>query len=182
MFVILVGNIHTPEKPLLLRKKLFSCYVPKYLGLPVLIKYFCQIYFFLCYRNFVSLLHLQYMKIHIEAFPQSSFVTFVNPVTVLGAEPGFTWHRIKPERVVESNLHNIPGFVSKVQNKPGDRYNVLGTRWLLNRDTYNVLLGMVVLNRYSLVKQTSVWKQTEKKNLQSTTFTLFCFFKRTRHI
>ena len=49
--------------------------------------------FLLFYLNFGPLLHLQYMNIHIEAFPQSyrygkyiSFETLVTPVTVLGAE------------------------------------------------------------------------------------------------
>ena len=36
----------------------------------------------------------------------------------------------------------------KMQSKHGDRYHVLGTRQLLNRDRYNVLFGMFVSNRY----------------------------------
>ena len=69
----------------------------------------------------------------------------------------------------------------KVQSKHGDRYNVLGTIWLLNRDRYNVLFGMVVSNRYSFVKQIFVWNQTEKKKPQRTTFTLFCLYKISRY-
>ena len=53
----------------------------------------------------------------------------------------------------------------KVQSKHRDRYHVLGTRKLLNRDRYNVLFGMSVSNRYSFVKQISIWNQTEKKKL-----------------
>ena len=69
----------------------------------------------------------------------------------------------------------------KVQSKHGDRYHVLGTRQLLNRDRYNVLFGMLVSNRYSFVKQISVWNQTEKKKLQGTTFTLFFLYKSARY-
>ena len=39
---------------------------------------------------------------------------------------------------------------------------------------------MLVLNRYSFVKQISVWNQTEKMKLQSITFTLFSPFKSAR--
>ena len=49
--------------------------------------------FLLFYPNFGPLLHLQYMKTHIEAFPQScrwgeylSFAILVNPITVLENE------------------------------------------------------------------------------------------------
>ena len=69
----------------------------------------------------------------------------------------------------------------KVQSKHGDRYHVLGTRQLLNRDRYNVLFGMLVSNRYSFVKQISVWNQTEKKKLQGTIFTLFFLYKSARY-
>ena len=47
----------------------------------------------LCYLRFGPLLHLQYMQIHIEAFPQNcrhgkylSCATLVTPINVLGAE------------------------------------------------------------------------------------------------
>ena len=49
--------------------------------------------FLLFYPNFKPLLHLQYMKIHIEALPQSCrygkyilFATLVTPITFFGAE------------------------------------------------------------------------------------------------
>ena len=75
---------------------------PKYLGLPLLTKYFVKKclsvswgrpQFLLFYPNFGPLLHLQYMKIHKNTFPWSrrygkylSFATLVTPITVLGAE------------------------------------------------------------------------------------------------
>ena len=81
---------------------LFFCFVPKYLGIPVLTKYFVKICLFvswgrlnflLFYLNFRPLLHPQYMKILIKAFQQScrygkylSFATLDTPVAVLGAE------------------------------------------------------------------------------------------------
>ena len=65
----------------------------------------------------------------------------------------------------------------KMQSKHGVRYHVLGTRQLLNRDRYKVLSGMLISNRYSFVKQISVWNQTEKNKLQGTTFTLFFLYK-----
>ena len=44
--------------------------------------------FLLFYPNFGPLLHLQYLKIHKKAFPQSylSFAALVTPITFLGAE------------------------------------------------------------------------------------------------
>ena len=69
----------------------------------------------------------------------------------------------------------------KVQNKHGDRYHVLGTRQLLNRDRYNVLFGMLVSNRYLFVKQISVWNQTEKNKPQGTTFSLFFLYKSAKY-
>ena len=80
----------------------FCFFPPKYLGLQVLTKYFVKHCLFLSwerpqfslfYPNFGPLLHLQYMKIHKKAFPQScrygkylSFATLVTHITVLGAE------------------------------------------------------------------------------------------------
>ena len=69
----------------------------------------------------------------------------------------------------------------KKQSKHGDRYHVLVTRQLLNRDRYNVLFGMLVSNRYPFVKQISVWNQTEKKELKGTTFTLFFLYQSARY-
>ena len=85
-------------------------------------------------------------------------------------------------RVVESNLNKSQVLCPKVQSKHGDRYHVSGTRQFLNRDRYNVLFGMLVSNRYSFVKQISVWNQTEKKKLQGTTFTLFFLYKSARYM
>ena len=81
---------------------LVFCFSPKYLGFTVLTKYFIKNYLFLSwgrpqfslfYPNFGPLLHLQYMKIHKTAFPQScrygkyrSFATLFTHITVLGAE------------------------------------------------------------------------------------------------
>ena len=76
---------------------------PKYLGLPVLTKYFVKkniclcpeegLNFLLFYPNFGPLLHLQCLKINIKAFPQRyrygkylSFATLVTPITELGDE------------------------------------------------------------------------------------------------
>ena len=89
----------------LLGKQLFPCFVPKYLGLPVLTKYFvkncsfvswAKYQFSLFYFNFGPLLHLQYLKIHMEAFPQSwrygkylSFATKVNPAQLF-------WDQTRP--------------------------------------------------------------------------------------
>ena len=53
----------------------------------------------------------------------------------------------------------------KVQSKNVYRYDVLGTRQLLNRDRYIVLFGILVSNIYMFVKQISAWNQTEKKKL-----------------
>ena len=82
-------------------KNLYSVFSPKYLGLPVLTKYFVpkklfvswgRPSFLLFYLNFGPLLHLQYMKFTKKAFLQScrygkycSFATLVTPITVLGA-------------------------------------------------------------------------------------------------
>ena len=80
----------------------YSVCFPKYLGLPVLKKYFVKNCLFvswgrpqfsLFYPNIGPLLHLQYLKIHKKALPQSyrygkylSFAALVTPITFLGAE------------------------------------------------------------------------------------------------
>ena len=71
------------------------------------------------------------------------------------------------------NLYNRPGFVyledyqtfrrihcvaSKKHIKHGDWYDVLYTRWLSNRDRYQVLFGILVSNRYSFTKQILVYQ------------------------
>ena len=78
---------------------LFFCFLPKYLGIPVLTKYFVNIcllvswgkpQFLLFYLNFRPIVHPKYIKIHIKAFCRYqkylSFATVDTPVTVLGAE------------------------------------------------------------------------------------------------
>ena len=79
---------------------LFFCFVPKYLGIPVLTKYFATIWLFLSwgrppfllfYPNFRPFLHPKYIKNLIKAFLQNcrygkylSFATLHTTVTELG--------------------------------------------------------------------------------------------------
>ena len=103
---------------------LVFCYFPKYVGLPVLTKYFVKNCLFVSWRrpqlllfypNFGPLLHIKYVKIHKKAFSQScrygkhlSFETVFNSITVLWAEqlafpptfclPNFSWRSSKHEQ------------------------------------------------------------------------------------
>ena len=89
-------NFHLPSLVSFVNK-LFFCLVPKYLELPVLKNIFCKKklfvswgrpHFLLFYLNFGPLLHLHFMKIHIDAFPQSCRYSKVHDFQCFVADQG----------------------------------------------------------------------------------------------
>ena len=135
--------------------KLVFWFFPNYSGLQVLTKYFVKNSFFvswgspqfwLFYLIFGLILHLQYMKIPIEAFPQSfrygkyiSFATLVTTITVLGAEP-FSF----PSKKNFAKLQ-LKKFWAWAETKTGLCWGRITakalyefqTNWTFNRETIN---------------------------------------------
>ena len=141
---------------------LVFCFSPKYLGLPVLTKYFVKNSLFvswgkpqfsLFYPNIGPLLHLQYMKIHKNTFPWScrygkyrSFATLVTPITVLGAEQ-FAF----PYKFVLAELH-LKRFWAWAETKTGLCWGKITakasdefqTNWIFNRETKKKNITFIV--------------------------------------